>query len=217
MPASGTQYDARVDAYIQKSAPFAQPILEHLREIMHSAVPQVEETIKWSMPFFTYNGIILGNMAAFKQHCSFGVWKQNVAPLMKPEVEQRGEGMGSFGKLTSVKDLPGKAELKKLLVESARKIDTGERNKNWERPAASAAKKAAKKTELPEVLAAALKKNKTAGANFAAMSPSCQREYAEWIAEAKREETRDKRLAQALEWIAEGKRRNWKYEASKAK
>lgn len=207
------QYDDRVDAYINKSAAFAQPILERIREIVHSSVPAVEETMKWSMPFFTYKGIIVCNMAAFKQHCSFGVWKQNVAALMKPDVEQRGEGMGSFGKLTSIKDLPSKAELKKLLVDSVHKIDTGERNKNWERPAGRT-KAAAKAVEVPEVLAAALKKNKVAGKNFAAMSPSCQREYNEWIGEAKRDETRDKRLAQAIEWIAEGKHRNWKYQAA---
>jgi hypothetical protein len=208
------EYDDRVDAYIRKSAPFAQPILERIREVMHSSVPTVEETIKWSMPFFTYNGIILGNMAAFKQHCSFGIWKQNVAPLMKQGVEPRGGGMGSFGKLTSVKDLPSKAELKKLLLDSARKIDTGERNKNWERPASAAKKAAAKKpAEVPEALAEALKKSKVATTNFAAMSPSCQREYSEWIAEAKRDETRDKRLAQAMEWIIEGKNRHWKYQS----
>jgi hypothetical protein len=204
---AAAQYDVRVDAYIAKSAPFAQPILERLRQSIHDAVPEIEETVKWSMPFFMYKGIILGNMAAFKQHCSFGIWKENVQPLMKEGVEARGGGMGSFGKLTSVKDLPVKKDFKAVLVEAARKIDTGERDKNWSRP-----KKAPKPAaEIPPALAAALKKNKVAAKQFEAMSPSCKREYCEWIAEAKRDETREKRVATAMEWIAEGKQRSWKY------
>ena len=206
--AAAANFDARVDAYIAKAQPFAQPILERLRQSVHEAVPDVEETMKWSMPFFTYKGIILGNMAAFKQHCSFGIWKENVQPLMKEGVEARGGGMGSFGKLTSVKDMPAKKAFQAVLVEAARKIDTGERDKNWSRP-----KKAARpEAEVPEALALALKKNKAAAKQFEAMSPSCKREDCEWIADAKRDETREKRLATAMEWIAEGKARNWKYE-----
>jgi uncharacterized protein YdeI (YjbR/CyaY-like superfamily) len=197
-----------VDEYIAKAKPFAQPILTHLREAIHNAVPEVVESMKWSMPFFSYRGIILGNIAGFKEHCSFGVWKENVQPLMKEGVEERGGGMGSFGKLTSLDDLPRDRELKAVLLEAARKIEQGERTKNWERPAKAPKPEA----EVPEALAAALKKNKAAGKNFAAMSPSCRREYCEWIGEAKREETRVKRVETALEWIAEGKSRNWKYQ-----
>jgi len=205
---AAANFDVRVDAYIAKAAPFAQLILEKLRQSVHEAVPEVEETMKWSMPFFMYKGIILGNMAAFKQHCSFGIWKENVQPLMKEGVEARGGGMGSFGKLTSEKDLPAKKDFKAVLVNAASKIDTGERDKNWSRP-----KKAAKpEVEVPPALAAALKKNKAAAKNFEAMSPSCRREYCEWIADAKRDETRDSRVATAIEWISEGKHRNWKYE-----
>jgi len=206
--ASAAQFDPRIDAYIAKAQPFAQPILEKLRQSVHEAVPEVEETMKWSMPFFMYKGIILGNMAAFKQHCSFGIWKENVQPLMKEGVEARGGGMGSLGKLTSEKDLPATKDFKAVLVEATRKIDTGERDKNWSRP-----KKAPKpEAEVPEALAAALKKNKTAAKNFEAMSPSCKREYCEWIADAKRDETRTNRVATAIEWIAEGKQRHWKYQ-----
>jgi uncharacterized protein YdeI (YjbR/CyaY-like superfamily) len=204
----GSASDA-IDLYIAKAAPFAQPILRHLRETIHAAVPGVEEAVKWSMPFFVYKGIILGNMAAFKAHCSFGLWKENVQPLLKEGVEKRGEGMGSFGKLTSVADLPGDRELKALLKEAARKIDAGERTKNWVRPV----KKAVAEVEVPAALAAALKKNKAAAKHFAGMSPSCRREYCQWIGEAKRDETREKRVATAMEWIAEGKQRNWKYES----
>jgi uncharacterized protein YdeI (YjbR/CyaY-like superfamily) len=205
--ASGVRSE-KVDAYIAKAQPFAQPILKYLRETIHEAVPEVEETVKWSMPFFVYRGIILGNIAGFKEHCSFGVWKENVQPLMKEGVEARGGGMGSFGKLRTMEDVPKKRELKAVLVEAARKIEQGERTKNWERPV----KQAKPEAEVPEALAAALKKNKVAGVKFAEMSSSCRREYCEWIGEAKREETREKRVATALEWIVEGKGRNWRYE-----
>jgi hypothetical protein len=199
--------DARVDAYIAKAAPFAQPVLTHIRELVHKALPDVEEAIKWSMPFFMYRGVILGNIAAFKQHCSFGVWHEDVASVRREGVDPRGGGMGSFGKLTSQKDLPADKTLRRFLLEAARKIETGERTKSW----AGRVKKDRPAAEVPPALAAALKKNKTAAKHFEAMSPSCKREYCEWIAEAKRDETREKRLATAMEWIAEGKQRNWKY------
>jgi uncharacterized protein YdeI (YjbR/CyaY-like superfamily) len=205
--ATGTRNDA-VDVYINKSKPFAQPVLTHLRELVHAAVPDVEEAIKWSMPFFLYQGIILSNMAAFKEHCSFRIWKEDAQSLVKESVAERGSGMGDLGRLQSLDDLPADKDLKKLLVEAAKKIASGDRTKNWE----GRAKKQPTEIEVPEAFATALKKNKTASKNFEGMSPSCRREYCDWIAEAKREETREKRVATALEWIGEGKSRNWKYE-----
>jgi len=201
----------KVDAYIEKAQPFAQAILDHLRKLMHKANPDVEEAIKWGRPFFLYRGTILGHMAAFKQHCSFGFWGEEIgATLRDAKVVQDG-GMGSLGKITSVKDLPSEKEMLGWIRQSSALIDSGEhtsimaaRNKVVKAP------KAAPKT--PSEFAAALKKNKKASAVFEAFSPSCKREYVEWIAEAKREETRDKRIAQAVEWIAEGKQRNWKYQ-----
>ncbi len=197
-----------IDAYIAKAKPFAQPILTHLRGVVHAAVPEVEEAVKWGMPFFVYRGIILANIAGFKEHCSFGVWKENVQPLMKGAEKDAGGGMGSFGKIGSMADLPGEAALRAVVLEAARKIDQGERTKNWERPV----KKAKPEADVPEVLATALGKDKAAGTAFAGLSASCRREYCEWIGEAKREETRAKRVETALEWIREGKGRNWKYE-----
>lgn len=202
-----------MDAYIENARPFAQPVLTHIRETVHKAAPDVEEAIKWSMPFFMLRGIILGNMAAFKEHCSFGLWNENVQAVREATgVEQRGSSMGSFGRIAGVKDLPSDRELTKLIKEAAAKIADGTRTKNW----AGRAKKERPPAEVPPVLAAALRKNKTAGANFKAMSPSCQREYCEWIGEAKQDATRDRRLAQAMEWIAEGKHRQWKYGAKGA-
>ena len=205
------QQNPKVDAYIEKAQPFAQPILNHLRKLVHRGCPDVEEAIKWSMPFFVYRGAILANMAAFKQHCSFGFWGEEIGGLLREAGVVQDGGMGSLGKITGVKDLPTEKEMLRWVREAAGFIDRGEytspiaaRNRVVKAP------KPAPKTS-PE-FAAALKKNRKASAVFEAFSPSCKREYLEWIAEAKRDETRDKRIAQAVEWIAEGKQRNWKYQ-----
>jgi uncharacterized protein YdeI (YjbR/CyaY-like superfamily) len=209
MPAAN--FDPRVDMYVAKSKPFAQPILEHLRELIHKGCPRVEETIKWSMPFFEHGGVILGNMAAFKEHCSFGFWGKEIgAVLNEAGIVQRG-GMGTLGRITSIKDLPSDKQMLSLIRQATAFIDRGE----YTSPMAARGKvvKAPKPVvETPEELTAALKKNKKAAAVFAAFSPSCKREYTDWIADAKRPETREKRVATAVEWIAEGKQRNWKYQ-----
>ena len=198
--------DARIDAYIAKSAGFAQPILAHLRQLVHKACPEVTETVKWSMPFFEYNGSPLCNMAAFKQHCSFGFWN---ASLMKDansklQVKDRG-AMGNFDRLTTVKDLPSDKAMLAYIKEAVTLIEKGVKK--------TVAKKAPKpELPVPPELTAALKKNKKAQATFEAFSPSHRREYIEWITEAKTDATRDKRLATTVEWLAEGKSRMWRYE-----
>ena len=194
--------DPRVDAYIAKSADFAKPILTHIRDTVHAAVPDVVETIKWSMPFFDHHGP-LANMSAFKEHVSFGFWKG-------PLVLGRGSGdddraMGQFGRITSTKDLPPKKELVAYIKKAAKLNEDGvkvEKKKPGTKPA----------LPVPAELEAALAKNKKARANFEAFPPSHKREYNEWIGEAKREETRAARAKQAVEWISEGKSRNWKYQ-----
>lgn len=191
----------KVDAYIAKSAEFARPILEHLREIVHAACPEVEEEIKWSSPHFMYRGILCG-MAAFKQHCAFGFWK---AALVVPD-DRNDEAMGNFGCIATVKDLPPRRTIEGY-IKKAMKLN--EDDVKPARPKSGAPKPP---VELPDDLAAALKKNKKAAATYEAFSPSARREYVEWITEAKREETRAKRLAQAVEWMGEGKQRNWKYQ-----
>ena len=195
-------HDPRIDAYLERAAPFARPILAHARALVHNACPTIEETIKWGMPTFVHAGGILCGMAAFKQHASFGFWKH---ALVVGEGEPR-DGMGSFGKMTSLQDLPPD----KVLLAHIRKAMT----LNEDGVKSPVARKALPKPppETPEDLVAALEKNKPAQVTFDAFPPSCKREYIEWIVEAKREDTRAKRLAQTVEWLAEGKRRNWKYE-----
>ncbi len=199
-----------IDTYIAKAKPFAQPILTHLRDTIHRVVPGVEETVKWSRPFFVYKGVILGNISAFKEHCSLGLWGTEMADTLRTGGIDSKEGMGSFGKLSSLDDLPPTPELEAYLRKAADLIGEGTRTKSIQRVAKPAPRAEA---DLPEALVQALKTNKTAATRFAGLSPSCRREYAEWIADAKRDETRKKRVATALEWIAEGKGRNWKYES----
>jgi uncharacterized protein YdeI (YjbR/CyaY-like superfamily) len=192
--------DARVDEYIGKAPAFAKPILVEIRERVHAACPEVEETIKWRQPSFEYKGLMCG-MAAFKEHCVFGYWK---APLVLGAAAEGANAMGYRDKITSVADLPSKtafrAHIRKAMELNAAGITV-------ERPAKE------RKPELvvPADLAAAVKKNKKAQATFDKFSPSHRREYIEWITEAKTDATRTKRMQQALEWLAEGKPRNWKY------
>jgi uncharacterized protein YdeI (YjbR/CyaY-like superfamily) len=183
--------DPRIDDYIAKAAPFAQPVLAHVRALVHQALPDAEETLKWAMPHFMVGGKNVVGLAAFKGHASVVIHHE----------ERTGDGMGALGKLTSLADLPPDAELIARFQA---------------RPEALAAPRprSAPKPELPvpPAFAAALDAVPAARAAFDGFAPSHRREYVEWIADAKREETRTRRIAQAVEWLAEGRRRNWKYE-----
>ena len=193
--------DPRIDAYIARQADFARPILEHLRETVHAACPDCEETLKWGMPHFMYRGEMLAGMAAFKQHATFGFWRGG---LVVDKGNAQMSGMGQFGRLTAIDDLPERAELEALVRKAMKLTEQGvkpPRSKHEKPP-----------LTVPQDMRAALDANAAAGATFDEFPPSAQREYIEWITEAKRDETRTKRLAQAIEWLAEGKRRHWKYE-----
>jgi uncharacterized protein YdeI (YjbR/CyaY-like superfamily) len=195
--------DVRIDAYIERAAPFAQPILVHIRETVHAACPDVQETMKWSMPHFDYQGIMCG-MAAFKEHCSFGFWKATLIPGLQPNSNNGGDAMGNLGRITSLKDLPARKVLAGYVKEAMRLNEEGisiAKPKKSPKPEA----------KVPADLAAALAKNAKAKKTFAAFPPGHRREYVEWVTEAKREETRARRVAQTVEWVAEGKSRNWKY------
>lgn len=194
--------DKRVEAYIAKAAPFAQPILRELRAIVHEGCPEVVETIKWGFPNFDYKGIMC-NMAAFKQHCTFGFWKSSL--VLGDQGNKSEDAHGQMGRLASVKDLPPRKVLLGYVRKAVRLNDTGVK---VERP-----KKAPKAdVVVPTYFTAALKKNKKAFNAFEAFSTSKRRDYVEWITEAKTDTTRERRLQTSMEWIAEGKARNWKYE-----
>jgi len=197
--------DPFVDAYIEKSKDFAKPILNHIRALVHEACPDVVETKKWSFPHFDYKGEMMCAMSAFKQHCAFGFWK---ASLMKDPVlveNAKSEvAMGHLGRLTSLKDLPSDKKILAWIKEAMALNDKGVK---------LAKPKAKEKVELviPDYFAKALKKNKKAAEVFDKFAYSHKRDYLEWITGAKTEETRNSRMATALEWMTEGKTRHWKY------
>ena len=195
--------DKRVDAYIAKAKPFAQPILEHLREIVHEGCPEVVETIKWGMPAFEYKGPLTG-FAGFKEHCAFHFWKSSLV-LDKADKKPR-TAMGSFGRITSIKDLPPR---KKLINYVRRAATLNDRGIKVER----AKPKRGQTIEAPALMMTAVRKNKQALATWEAFPYSKKKDYIDWVTEAKTDQTRDKRLATTVEWLSEGKGRNWKYES----
>ena len=195
-----------IDTYITKSADFAKPILNHIRSLVHKACPDAEEKIKWGFPHFDYKGEMMCSMAAFKQHAVFGFWK---AALMKDPVlveTARSEvSMGHLGRLTSLKDLPPDKKLIAWIKEAMALNDKGIK---------IAKSKSTEKKELvvQDYFINALAKNKKAKTTFDNFAYSHKKEYLEWITEAKTEETRNTRMANALNWMAEGKSRHWKYQ-----
>jgi len=197
--------DPRVDAYIEKSADFAKPILTYIRETVHTAAPSTEETIKWGFPHFMHGGKILCSMAGFKEHCAVHFWKGDLVLGQARDTPR--DGMGQFGRIARLSDLPSKKVLAGY-VKQAVKLN----EQRAKAPKQTKPKKAKPALETPPALLAALKKNRMARTNFDSLSPSHQREYVEWITEAKTDTTRDKRVATATEWLTEGKSRNWKYE-----
>jgi uncharacterized protein YdeI (YjbR/CyaY-like superfamily) len=191
--------DPRIDAYIDKAGDFAKPILRHIRELVHKTIPGAGEAVKWGMPHFTHNGKNIAGMAAFKAHCAVMVHGDGR--------QSESDGMGSYGKLNSLKDLPDDSELAAKLIEARKRIDT-------EGSAVKRTPKAKPKAGIPvpQDFEAALRDNSEARATFEGFPPSQRREYVEWVSEAKQDATRAKRLATSIEWLTEGKRRNWKYE-----
>ena len=193
--------EPRIDVYIAKAPPFAQPILSHIRERVHAAVPEAEEAMKWSAPAFVLNGKILIVMAAFKAHAALNFWRgQEIG-----DGSAKAGAMGQFGKLKSVDDLPPDAELDALIREAAAltaKAPAPRKTKHEPKPT----------PEMHPEFAAALDEAPKAKATLSSFPPSAQRDYFEWISEAKQDATRQKRIATAIEWLGEGKRRHWKYQ-----
>jgi uncharacterized protein YdeI (YjbR/CyaY-like superfamily) len=193
--------DPRIDAYIATAQPFARPIIEHVRERVHATLPECEEAVKWGMPAYVLDGKILLMTPAFKAHAALNFWRGQELRAEKADAD----AMGQFGKLRSLDDLPPDPELDRLIGEAA---DLA-RNPPVPRKPKHAAKAV---PDMHPEFAAALDRAPEAKAHFDAFAPSAQREYLEWVAEAKRDETRAKRITTVIEWLSEGKSRNWKYE-----
>lgn len=194
--------DSRIDAYIERSKAFAKPVLKHLRKLVHETCPEATETLKWSMPSFEYKGILCG-FAAFNEHCTFGFWKQS---LMEQGAFPEKNAMGSFGRLTSVEDLPDDDTMKSLIAEAVRLNDQGIKVKR-------VVSKEKKDLVVPDDLLRALASHDAAAETFNNFPYSKKKDYIDWLTGAKSDGTREKRLATTVEWLSEGKSRNWKYES----
>lgn len=197
--------DPRVDAYISKAPGFAKPVLTHFRKLVHDTCPEVEETIKWSVPFFKYKSGTFCNMAFFKEHCAIGFWKASLIKSLEKTKDDDSKSAGNYGKITSLADLPSDKKIIAHLKEAMKLNEAGVKLPPKPKPVEK------KDFQIPVELIAALDKNKKAKAVFEAFSPSHKREYSSWIAEARSEDTRNKRIKSALEWMVEGKSRHWKY------
>lgn len=200
------KFDPRIDAYIDKSADFAKPILIHIRDVVHQASPLISETVKWGMPFFDYKGPVC-MMAAFKQHLGFGFWK--ASRLNDPDGLLQGSdeeaAAGSFGRISKMEDMPSDEALTDFILQMIAINESG--IKEPKKPSAPKAE-----LPMPADFDKLLRENLAAMDNYEKFSPSKKREYLEWFADAKSDATRAKRMEQALEWITEGKSRNWKYQ-----
>lgn len=199
-------YTSQVDNFILKAQPFAQPILNHLRALIHHACPEAEEKIKWGMPFFDYKGEMLCHIGSFKQHCVMGFWKASLMKdksLMQHATSEA--SMGHIGKITSMDDLPSDKKIIAWIKEGMKLNDNGIKVVKVKPPKDA-------NIEVPSYFLKELKKNKAAQKTFDAFTFSCKKEYVTWITDAKTVATREKRMAQAIEWMSEGKKRMWKYE-----
>jgi len=195
--------DPRIDTYINKAAPFAQPILRHIRRLVHMACPEVDETLKWGFPHFDYKGIMVST-AAFKAHCTLNIWKASLIQGLA-EINEGDSTLGQFGRITSISDLPDDETLLGYFREARRlneeNIKVPQKPKN----------QTVKELVVPEILLEALKENPLAAETWDKFAYSHRKEYVNWITEAKTEATRDKRLATTIEWLAEGKTQMWRY------
>lgn len=199
-------FDPRIDAHIATQPDYARPILEHLRQTVHKAVPDVVEDVKWSRPFFTLNGENLCFMAAFKKYCAFGFWSPKMPEYLEAQGMPKVEGAGSMGQIASLKDLP--KDLPKYVKYAAELIRNGEAGSAMEGRTRKGTRQA---IEMPDEFARQLKKSKKAQAYFDTLPPSCKREYLEWITGAKKQETRDKRMGEAITMLETERRFNDKY------
>ena len=195
----------KIDAYISKSASFAQPILNHFRDLVHKTCPELEEKIKWGFPHFDFKGEMMCSMAAFKQHCAFGFWKASMMKDAQKMKKGNEEAMGNYGKVTGLEDLPSDKVIIAQIKEAMKLNEDGIKLPPRKKTIAVALK-------IPVELASSLAKNKKAKTTFENFPPSHRNEYIRWINEAKTISTKEKRIATTVDWLSQGKSRNWKQE-----
>jgi uncharacterized protein YdeI (YjbR/CyaY-like superfamily) len=193
----------QVDQYIIRSAPFAIPILEHLRILIHHADARIVETIKWGMPFFDFKGSVC-HIAAFKHHCAFGFWKGSLIEDEFNIFEKNTSNMGMLGKIKSLADLPDDEILIAYIQQAIQLNEDGVK-------LPTKPKLTPQELIIPQYFIDALQEDSLAMKVFQNFSASNKKDYVLWLEEAKTESTRQKRLETSIEWISEGKSRMWKY------
>lgn len=164
--------------------------------------------MKWSRPFFLHRGAILCNMSAYTKHCGFGFWGAEMGVVLRKDGFDPSEASGSFGRIMTVKDLPADKVLLGYLRQAVVLAESGAKDSK----PAHMARVPKPAIEAPPEFLAALKQNKVAMKEYERLSPSCRREYLEWIVQAKRPETRERRIETSVAQLTQGKSLHWKYE-----
>lgn len=202
------RFNPQFDEYQEAASEFAKPIMAHLRKLVHKQCPAVVEEIKWGIPHFDYKGEMLCIFAAYKNHCSFSFWKESLMSDARLKANPHLKAAKRFlGKLTSLSDLPSDSEVMAFIQEAMALNDKGVKLAPRQAKPAKAAEIA-----IPDAFAEQLSRHEPANEVFQSKSPSFRKEYVVWIADAKTDQTRQKRIDESLEWIAQGKGRFWKYE-----
>lgn len=201
-------YNSAVDTYIANAEDFAKPILERWRRLIHENCPDVKEAIKWSLPHFDYNSDNMCVMASYKNHCSFTFLKAELMTDPRLKTNKDLKPIQRFlGKISKIEDLPPDDEFIVMLKEAIQLNEMGIKTKK-DKPESGKPRV----LETPDYLLAALVSTPKAKEVFESKSNSFRKEYIVWITDAKTDETRQKRINEALEWIAGGKGRFWKHQ-----
>ncbi len=201
-------HNSAIDHYIAGAEDFAKPILELWRRLIHENCADVQEAIKWGLPHFDHKGDHMCVMAAYKAHCSFTFLKGELMSDLRLKAGKDVKPINRFlGKITQLSDLPADEDFIAMIKEAVQLNEKGIKIKR-EKPVAEKPKI----LETPDYLQAALDDNTKAKEVFETKSNSFRKEYIIWITDAKTDETRQKRINEALAWIAEGKGRFWKHQ-----
>lgn len=83
-----------VDEYIKASPEIAWPHLNILRELMLSAVENIDEGIHYGKPYYKYHGYVAG-FDVYKRHIGFELWTDQLSAEDREVLEDMGYKTGS--------------------------------------------------------------------------------------------------------------------------
>lgn len=189
---------ALIDQGIAEMEPFAQIICKKLRKLILSADTAIIEDWKWG-PNYYLDGMVCG-FWGFKKHVTLTFFQ---GALLKDKkkvlLENPGNVHNRHMKFTDVKEVNEKLIMEYLFeaIDNNRKghkiLETKE-----------------KIVDVPEDVQKAFKKAKVL-AYFEGLAFTHRKEYVMWISDAKKEETRRKRITQAIEKLNQKQSLNDKY------